>query len=753
VRDPWYSVKSMKVVTRLVRSFGLVALFVGVAAAGTATGVLFAFAGDLPEIEALDDYSPGVITRVLGRDGTVVGEFATERRQVVPYEQIPEVLRHAIIAAEDQDFMTHGGFHPLLMGWAAVNDVVRAGRTPGRSTITQQLARQLFPESLGFERAWIRKIKEALVAIQIEKRYTKEEILTMYCNKVPWGNRTYGVEAASQLYFGKPARDLTLDEAATIAGMLPAPARLNPYSDIEASARRRAYTLDRMVEEGYVTADDAAAAKERPIVTRGEPSQPPSLSPHFVELIRTHLEAAYGTKSVYEDGLLVRTGLDPALQRAANEAMSDGLRRLDKNRGFRKPVRNILAEEADLDAWRHPRWPRELTEREIVPALVMSVEGPAIQVRVGRFAGTIGRDGYAWTRRQARDLVRAGDLIEVRVGATDRDTGRFSGTLEQIPEVEGALVAVDNRNGQILAMVGGVNFVRSQFNRATQAQRQIGSLFKPFVYAAAIDRGYTAESVLDDSPASFVAGPNQPPYEPRNYDRTFKGPISLRDALAQSRNVPVIRLMDALGPSQVVSYARRMGITSPLPEYLSVAIGAAEATLLEVVSAYSAFPNQGIRMEPLPFLEVLDQDGNVLEQHRPQAHQALRADTAYIMTNLLEGVIRRGTGASAASLKWPLGGKTGTTDDYTDAWFVGFDPDITLGVWVGLDQKRPIGQNQTGTTAALPIWRQVMERWIASRRGQGDPPVFERPGNIVSTETAAGAEVFIAGTEPGAQPN
>jgi penicillin-binding protein 1A len=743
----------MKVVTRLVRSFGLVALFVGVAAAGTATGVLFAFAGDLPEIEALDDYSPGLITRVLGRDGAVVGEFATERRQVVTYEQIPDVLRHAIIAAEDQDFMTHGGFHPLLMGWAAVNDVVRAGRTPGRSTITQQLARQLFPESLGFERAWIRKIKEALVAIQIEKRYTKEEILTMYCNKVPWGNRTYGVEAASQLYFGKPARDLTLDEAATIAGMLPAPQRLNPYSNIEASARRRAYTLDRMVEEGYVTAEEAAAAKERPIVTRGEPSQPPSLSPYFVELIRTHLEAAYGTKSVYEDGLLVRTGLDPGLQRAANEAMSDGLRSIDKNRGFRKPARNILTEKADLDTWRHPRWPRDLTEREIVPALVMSVEAPVIQVRVGRFAGTIAREGYAWTRRQPRDLVRAGDLVEVRIGTIDRDAGRFTGTLEQMPEVEGALVAIDNRTGHILAMVGGVNFVRSQFNRATQAQRQIGSLFKPFVYAAAIDRGYTAESVLDDSPASFVAGPNQPPYEPRNYDRTFKGPISLRDALAQSRNVPVIRLMEALGPPQVITYARRMGITSPLPEYLSVAIGAAEATLIEVTSAYSAFPNQGIRMEPLPVLEVLDQEGNVLEQHRPQAHQALRADTAYIMTNLLQGVVQRGTAASAASLKWPLGGKTGTTDDYTDAWFVGFDPDITVGVWVGLDQKRPIGNNQTGTYAALPIWRQVMAEWIATRRGEGDPPVFERPGNIVTTETASGPEVFIAGTEPGTQPN
>jgi penicillin-binding protein 1A len=739
----------MKVFTRLVRSFGLVALFVAVAAAGTASGVLFAFAGDLPAIEALDDYSPGVITRVLGRDGSVVGEFATERRQVVTYEQIPEVLRHAIMAAEDQDFMTHGGFHPILMAYAAINDVVRSGRTPGRSTITQQLARQLFPESLGFERAWIRKIKEALVAIQIEKRYTKEEILTMYCNKVPWGNRTYGVEAASQLYFGKPARELTLEEAATLAGMLPAPQRLNPYSNIEASARRRAYTLDRMVEEGYVTAEEAAAAKARPIVTRGEPSQPPSISRYFVEMIRTDLEAKYGTQAVYEGGLRVRTGLDPMLQRAANKALDDGLRRIDRQRGFRRPARNILADKGDLDTWRDPRWPRELTEGEIVPALVMEVLGTDIHVRIGRSAGVIERSGYQdWSRRPARDLVRPGDVIEVGIRSIDAETGRFSATLEQMPEVEGALVALDNRTGQILAMVGGVNFVRSQFNRATQAQRQVGSLFKPFVYAAAIDRGYTADSILDDSPASFVAGPNQPPYEPRNYDREYKGPISLRDALAQSRNVPAIRLMEALGPRQVIGYARRMGMTSPIPEVLSVAIGASEATLLEITSAYSAFPNQGIRMEPLSVLEVVDQDGNVLEQHRPQAHEALRADTAYIMTNLLQGVVQRGTAASAASLNWPLGGKTGTTDDYTDAWFVGFDPDITVGVWVGLDQKRPIGNNQTGTYAVLPIWRQVMAEWIATRRGQGDPPDFERPGNIVTTETAAGTEVFIAGTEP-----
>lgn len=738
----------MDLIPRLLRGFGIVMLFLTTAVAGTAGGVLFAFAGDLPEIEALDDYTPGVITRVVGRDGSIVGEFASERRQIIGYDDIPLVLRQAIMAAEDQDFETHGGIHPLLMAWAAVNDVVSTRRTPGRSTITQQLARQLFPESLGFERAWIRKIREALVAIQIEKRYTKEEIFTMYCNKVAWGYRTYGVEAASQLYFGKSARDLTLEEAATLAGMLPAPQRLNPYSNMEAALRRRAYTLDRMAEEGYITREEAEAAKARPIVTRGEPTPPPSLSRYFLDGIRTHLEQRYGAQAVDEGGLTVRTGLDPLLQTAANEALDAGLRRLDKLRGFRRPDRNLLDEELDPETWRHPRWPRELSTGVILPAVVLGVEQGDISIRIGAATGTIGTAGYRWTRRRAADLVRRGDIIEARILEIDEETGRFTAELEQPPEIQGAVVALENRTGQILAMVGGSDFSRSQFNRAVQAQRQVGSLFKPFVYAAAIDRGYTAESIIDDSPASFFAGPNQPPYQPRNYDHEYRGPITLRQALAQSRNVPAVRLMEALGPSQVIGYARRMGIQSPLPEYLSVAIGAAEANLLEITSAYSAFPNQGVRMEPLWLLEVLDRDGTVLEQHRPQAHVALRADTAYIMTSMLQSVVQNGTAVSAASLRWPLGGKTGTTDDYTDAWFIGFDPEITVGVWVGYDQKRTIGQGQTGTTAALPIWREIVAKWIEARRERGDVPEFERPGNVVTVETASGAEVFIAGTEP-----
>ncbi len=737
----------------LARYFGIAALFLGAALSGTAGGVLFAYAGDLPQISALDDYTPGTITRVLGRDGSIVGEFATERRQIVSYEDIPEILRQAIVAAEDGDFWTHLGLKVDRMLLAYVQDKLTRRRTPGRSTITQQLARQLFPESVGFDRTPERKIKEALVAMQIEKRFGKEEILTMYCNKVAWGNGTYGVEAASQLYFGKPAKALTLNEAATIAGILPAPQRYNPYTSLKAATYRRDYTLDRMVDEGYITAEVAAATKAEPIVTSGQPAHPRSIAPYFREAIRIQLEDRYGAQVLYEHGLTVRTGLDPDLQRAANQALDAGLREIDKARGqYRKPARNLIAEKRSIDTYRHPRWTGDPVSGELLPAVVTAVDGTDIVVRIDDWTGTIPRTGYAWTRRRAADLVQRGDVIEVLVKDIAAAGRTFVADLDQLPELEGAVVALDNRTGQILAMVGGASFERSQFNRATQAMRQVGSLFKPFVYTAAIDRGYTADTVLDDSPASFNPGPNQPAYEPQNYDRMFLGPVTLRDALADSRNVPTIRLMDALSPRAVINYARQLGITSPLPEVLSVAIGSAEATLLEITSAYSAFPNQGVRMTPLYALQVTDREGNTLEQHRSQPQEAIRADTAYIVTHLLEGVVQHGTAASARALNGPLAGKTGTTDDYTDAWFVGFDPDITVGVWVGFDQKRPMGGNRTGTVVALPIWEGIMRTWIARRRLElPEPPEFVRPGNVVIADTPVGQEAFIIGTEPAAR--
>ncbi len=730
---------------RLARSFGIAALFLAAALFGTASGVLFAFVGDLPQISALDDYSPGTITRVLGRDGAVVGEFANERRQIVTYDQIPEVLRHAIIAVEDGEFEKHGGLRIGRILITLAQDIIYQ-RKWGASTITQQLAKKLF---LTDDKTPERKIKEALLTVQIEKRYTKAEILTMYCNQMPFGHRAYGVEAAAQLYFAKPAKDLTLEEAAMIAGIIQNPARQNPYVNMDQARYRRNHTLDRMATEGFITAADADAAKKKPIVVRGAPRPEPSIAPYFVEAIRIHLEEQYTAKKVFEGGLEVKTGLDSGLQRAANRALDAQLRTIDKLRGYRKPTENILARGRTMANYRDPSWNRAPADGDIMRALVTGTEGAVIHLRIDKWTGTIAQKDYGWAKRSAKDIAREGDIVEVEVVKADAKASKFTGKLEQPPGIEGAVLAVDNHTGQILAMVGGSNFVRSQFNRSTQAMRQVGSLFKPFVYMAAIDRGFTAATTIDDVPTSFFAGPNQPPYEPKNYDKEFRGTITLRQALEQSRNVPAVKLMETLTPPEVIKYARRLGVTSPVPEVLSAAIGSGEATLLEMVSAYSALPNQGVRMTPFLLSEVTDREGNTLEQHRPQPHQAIRADTAYIMTEILHGAATRGTAAKATELNWTVGGKTGTTDDYSDAWFIGFDRDITVGVWIGYDQKRSLGDKQTGTTVALPVWINIMQSWVGRRRAElGEAPQFERPGNVVVVQTPTGPEVFIVGTEP-----
>jgi penicillin-binding protein 1A len=386
------------------------------------------------------------------------------------------------------------------------------------------------------------------------------------------------------------------------------------------------------------------------------------------------------------------------------------------------------------------------------------VDPAAIEARVGTLAVTIDKKGFAWTNRPSAKLVKPGDLIEARLIAIDPAAKTAVASLEQPPAVEGAILALDNRTGQVKAMVGGHSFERSKFNRATQALRQVGSSFKPIVYTAAIDRGYTPVSILMDAPVSFNAGAGQPLYSPQNYDHKFEGGVTLRHALEDSRNVPAVRLMDQLGARQVIAYARRLGLESPIPPYLPVALGAAEASLLEMTSAFAVFPNQGVHMKPYAVLKVSDREGNVLEENRPEPKDAIRADTAYVMTNLLRGVVQRGTAAKAAALNWPVGGKTGTTDDYTDAWFIGFDPDITVGVWIGMDQKKTIGHNVTGSEGALPIWIDVMKAWIGERK---EPPKFDAPGNIVfvsvdrsggsATDETPGAisEAFIAGTQPG----
>ena len=744
-------------VVRVARRAGLIALFLIAAFLGIASGVLFAYAGDLPQISALDDYAPSTITRVFGSHGEVVGEFAIQRREVVPYEAISLNLRQDIMAAEDDQFEQHIGLSIPRIVATLIKDIIERRKAGGASTLTQQLARKLF---LTDEKTWERKIKEALLAIRIEKRYTKHEIFTLYCNQMYFGHGVYGVESASRLYFGKSAKDVNVEEAALIAGILQGNVRQSPYVNMEAALRRRNYTLGRMAEVGFITPAAADEARKKPIVLRGEPSGQPSVAPYFLEEVRKELEARYGAKRLYENGLSVQTGLDVHLQEAANRALDDGLRRIDRRRGFRKPKRNILAEGHSIEAFKYPRWERPMSVNDVVPAVVTVADGATIQLRAGQLHVTIDRKGFAWTSKTAgTQLVSAGDLVETRLLTVDDMTHAATGTLEQPPLVEGAVLALDNRTGQIRALIGGYSFERSKFDRATQAYRQVGSAFKPIVYTAAIDRGYTPSTIIMDTPASFQGAAGSPVYTPMNYDKKFEGAITLRRALEDSRNVPAVRVMEQLGPAHVIQYARRLGLASPLPPYLAVALGAAEATLTEMTSAYSVFPNQGVRMRPYPILKVSDREGNVLEDNRPEPKDAIRADTAFVMTNLLRGVVQRGTAEKAASINWPIAGKTGTTDDYTDAWFIGFDPDITIGVWVGLDQKKPIGHNQTGAEAALPIWMDVMKAWIGDRK---DPPAFPSPGNIVfvtidkgsgnlAAEGTPGAipEAFIAGTQPG----
>jgi penicillin-binding protein 1A len=753
----------LKVAVRYARHAGIAALFVAAALLGTLSGVLFAYSDDLPEVSALDNYSPNTITRVIGKNGQLVGEFAVERRVVIHYNDIPQNLREAILAAEDSGFFEHSGFSITRMLLALMRDIASRGRAPGASTITQQLTRNLFPSDIGFklgDRSWERKIKETLVAMRIEKRYTKEEIFTFYCNQIYFGHGAYGVEAASQLYFRKPAKELALEEAATIAGIIQGNVRQSPFVNPEATRRRRNYALERMAAEGFITEEVAEATKAKPIVVAGDPAGEGSTAPYFLEEVRKYLEAKYGAKALYESGLTVKTGLDTKLQLAANRAVDRGLRRVDKRRGFRKPRRNVIAEGHAVDAFKADRWSRRMAPGDIVPAVVRDVTTTAADLRIGNLSAEITKAGMVWTRKTSpSDILKKGDLIDVELTAIDGHTAMVM--LEQTPLIEGALVAIDNRTGEVLAMVGGYSFSRSKFNRATQAYRQMGSTVKPILYTAAIDRGLTPTTIIVDEPTSFDAGAGQPRYAPQNYDRKFMGPLTVRRALEQSRNIPSVKVIEMLGPTQVAAYAKKFGFAQEFRPFLSMALGAQEVTLMEITSAYSAFPNHGIRMEPYLAEAINDRDGSLLEERRPQPKDAIRADTAFVLTNLLQGVVQHGTAAAANALKWPLAGKTGTVDDNTDAWFVGFDPNITVGVWLGHDEKKPLGYNETGATAALPMWMDFMKDYIELYGDRENPPKFESPGNIVfmpvdrnTGEPVSGGaegvvnEAFISGTQP-----
>ena len=711
-----------KMVGRLV--IGLLVLVS--ALVGATAGLLLVYSTDLPQVDQLEHYRPSSITELYDDQGRTIGSFALQRRVVATYDDYPPVMRQALISIEDKDFYRHWGINVWRIAGAAYRDIRSGGRVQGASTLTMQLARNLF---LSPDRSFHRKIQEALLAVQIERRFTKPQIFTLYANQIYLGHGVYGFEAASQFYFSKPAKKLTLDEAALLAGLPKSPTYYSPITHPDHALKRRNLVINSMLEDGEITAQQATAAREQPIQL-DLAHDPDSLAPYFVEEIRRYLEGKYGSDQVHEGGLRVYTSLDTDLQRAANRALFDGLAAYERRHGWRVRLQNVLTGDVTLANYQHPDWESDPEANSYVHALVTAVTPASASVRFGRYSATLTSADAAWTRKRLPAILKPGDIAYVKVLALNAD-GKARVSLEEDSGVQGALVAIDNATGEIKAMVGGRDFNLSKFNRATQALRQVGSSFKPYVYTAAIDRGATPDDTILDAPISFPM-PTGPAYEPHNYDEKFEGTITLRRALAQSRNIPALKLADNLGIKVVIDYAHRFGITSNIPPYLPVALGAVEVTPMEQTSAFSVFPNDGVHITPRYITKVTDYEGRTLEENFPDVRDVVSARTARTLTAMLREVVLHGTGIAASTLKYPLAGKTGTTNNFTDAWFVGFSPSITCGVWVGYDEKKFLGARETGARAALPIWMDFMKAALAGK----DPGEFQPPPDAAPNPSA-----------------
>ena len=746
---------------------------------GLALAYLFYIYGrELPDYRQLARYEPPTVTRIHAGDGRLLAEYAKEKRVFVPISAIPERVKQAFIAAEDKNFYRHFGVDPIGIVRAVFENVrrLRERRRPvGASTITQQVAKNFL---LSNEVSLERKIKEAILALRIERTFTKDKILELYLNEIYLGRRSYGVAAAALNYFDKSLDDLTLAEAAFLAGLPKAPSRYDPERDPEAAYRRRAYVIGRMLEDGYITPEEAEKALAEPLVLRRRAETELARADFFVEEVRRRLVARLGEKGFYEGGLSVRATVQPRLQAIADRALRDGLAAYDRRRGgWRGPLGHIDPDRplgwASALARFDPGF--ELFRWRV--ALVLDVS-PA-QAELGFADGSTGFlpfEGLAWARpRSVLDVLRRGDIVLVEP-APEQEEGSWA--LRQRPEVEGALVALDPHTGRVLALSGGFSFRQSKFNRATQARRQPGSAFKPFVYLAALEHGKTPASIVLDAPVVVDQGPGLPKWKPANYSDRFYGPSTLRLGLEKSRNLMTVRLALEIGMEPIIEVAERFGIGEGLVPYPSAALGSQEVTLLELTTAYAMLVNGGRRVTPIFVERIQDRFGRTLLKADPRPCEGCRAESwdggpppelpeireqvadpriAYQIVHMLEGVIQRGTGRKARDLGRPLAGKTGTTNDSRDAWFIGFSPDLVAGVWVGFDRPRSLGRRETGASVALPIWKAFMEKAL-----EGQPPIPFRtpPGvNLVRVDARTGllpgpttetviTEAFLPGTEP-----
>jgi penicillin-binding protein 1A len=676
---------------------------------GGVVGMIFGYVIDLPRVEELQKIRPNLVSYLFSHDGQVVDQFALEKRILVSYQQIPDRVKKAILAAEDANFFRHPGIDFRRLVTTAVLDVLR-GELKGASTLTMQISKMRFTST---EKTFERKIKDILYAIDIEKNYSKERIFTFYANQISMGHGRYGIASASDFYFHKSLDELSLAEAAMLAGVIPLPGRNSPINHPERALWRRNWVLGRMLEEGFVTEHEYREALKEPLKVIGKDDfQSPA--PYFVEWVRQDLASKYQTDQIWQGGLRIHTTLDHRMQIAARDALREGLRTFDRQRrGWAGPVANVREEVQSLDDYRHPDWGRLFYKGQMIHGLVLESDADSARLKFGSYQATITPEEIKWTKKKKVDQVlKQGDLAVFTLKEVDRDQRIVEVALDQIPEVQGALLAIENRTGAIKAMVGGFDFELSKFNRAMQALRQPGSIFKPFTYVAAMEEGFSPHDQVLDQPVEFEDALGRP-YAPSNWDDEFKGLITIGQALAESRNVPTVRLAHALGPDKIADVARRFGL-GDFPPYLSIALGSVEVTLIDTISAFTCFANHGVRAQPYFLDRVEDHHGVVLEEHHPQIHgEVLTPEVADKMLYMLQNVVLRGSGARARKLGRPVGGKTGTTNESTDTWFVGFTPQITAGVWVGHDEKKSMGKRVYGANLALPIWLAFMEEAVA----------------------------------------
>lgn len=743
---------------KLVKIVFITGVFFCSVAFGVGLGFYKAILQNLPDISQLEEWKPGKITYIYTDQQEVLGEYALEKRIEVSYDQIPDVLKTAIIATEDPRFYEHHGidFRGILR---AIKEDIKRIFTPrklhGGSTISQQLITKLM---LHREQTLRRKLKEVILALQLEKRYTKEEIFTMYCNQFWLGSTAYGVETASHLYFDKSVSDLTLTEAATIAGIFRGPAVYSPYENPGTTIRRRNHVLNRMLEERFISGEEAEAAKQEPMNVLPEYRKDSDFAGYFKEEIRKHLEQNYGADALYKQGLKVYSTLDLTYQAFAEEALKKQLHVLDKRQGWRKDKRNLAEEgvenleeieeqlylsaddqgkkELYLSSWLKT----SLETGDIIEAVVLEVNRQEARVKVKTYRGSLTNRDIGWTStNDLRKLIKRGDIIHVKINKIDQEKLEFSASLDQEPNLDGAVLAIEPQTGQIKIMVGGRSFSRSKWNNATQAMRQAGSVIKPFLYTAVLENGFTPADRIVDEPTNFVDKWSGDIWSPPNYDGKYKGSVTVRQGLEESRNIVTAKLLEYISPQVGVEYCQKFGIASPIYPYMSLSLGAFEARLIELVSGFTTFPNKGIRIKPYFVSRIEDNDGNILEEARIESYEVISPQIAFMITSMLRGVVQRGTAWTAGYLENNLCGKTGTTNDWADAWFIGFSPSLVVGVWIGHKEERiSIGERQSGAVAALPVFIDFFGRVIEEKKKEAERAgvkyeweEFEEPPNLI----------------------